>query len=70
MLTEFRCARCNKLLGKYRECLELEITCPRCGLSNHLHHKPSSITTESKYSAYRPAVVKSQALTNPYITNR
>jgi phage FluMu protein Com len=31
---EFRCSHCNKLLGKYRGCDELEIKCPRCGCKN------------------------------------
>ncbi|MDH7496862.1 MAG: Com family DNA-binding transcriptional regulator [Syntrophomonadaceae bacterium] len=33
-MKEFRCSHCNKLLGKYRGCDELEIKCPRCGCKN------------------------------------
>lgn len=35
-MQELRCSKCNKLLGKYSECKQLEIKCPRCGLSNLL----------------------------------
>lgn len=39
-MKEFRCQKCNKLLGKYRECRELEIKCPRCGYKNYLKEEP------------------------------
>lgn len=35
-MNDFRCRKCQKLLGKYRECRELEIKCPRCGTTNIL----------------------------------
>jgi phage FluMu protein Com len=35
-LKDFRCKKCQKLLGKYRDCVELEIKCPRCGSRNTL----------------------------------
>ncbi|NMA63721.1 MAG: Com family DNA-binding transcriptional regulator [Syntrophomonadaceae bacterium] len=38
-MIDFRCHKCNKLLGRYRECRELEIKCPRCGQKNHLREK-------------------------------
>ncbi|MDD3268306.1 MAG: Com family DNA-binding transcriptional regulator [Syntrophomonadaceae bacterium] len=41
-MTDFRCQGCQKLLGKYRECEELEIKCPRCGLTNSLKKKEKS----------------------------
>ena len=31
-LTEFRCRKCNKLLGKFRG--KAEVKCPRCGAIN------------------------------------
>ncbi|MEN6325541.1 MAG: Com family DNA-binding transcriptional regulator [Syntrophomonas sp.] len=41
-MKDFRCKNCRKLLGKYRECGELEIKCPRCGLTNMLKRKEIS----------------------------
>lgn len=41
-MKEFRCKNCRKLLGKYRECSELEIKCPRCGLTNSLKRQEIS----------------------------
>ncbi|MEN6348374.1 MAG: hypothetical protein ABFD08_03105 [Syntrophomonas sp.] len=38
-LDMFHCIRCGKLLGKYRECKQLEIKCPRCRHINILNHK-------------------------------
>ncbi|NMA62705.1 MAG: Com family DNA-binding transcriptional regulator [Syntrophomonadaceae bacterium] len=38
-MIDFRCHKCNKLLGRYRDCRELEIKCPRCGQKNHLREK-------------------------------
>jgi phage FluMu protein Com len=38
-VNDFRCNKCHKLLGKYRDCLELEIKCPRCGSRNSLAQK-------------------------------
>lgn len=38
-MKDFRCKNCQKLLGKYRECEELEIKCPRCGTTNSLKKK-------------------------------
>ncbi|NPV90589.1 MAG: Com family DNA-binding transcriptional regulator [Firmicutes bacterium] len=35
-MKDFRCGKCNKLLGRYRECRVLEIKCPRCGQKNTL----------------------------------
>jgi len=35
-LKDFRCQKCHKLLGKYLECRQLEIKCPRCGSKNCL----------------------------------
>ncbi|MEN6348446.1 MAG: Com family DNA-binding transcriptional regulator [Syntrophomonas sp.] len=35
-MNDFRCKKCQKLLGKYRECEQLEIKCPRCGTKNIL----------------------------------
>ncbi|MEN6459991.1 MAG: Com family DNA-binding transcriptional regulator [Syntrophomonas sp.] len=35
-MKDFRCEKCQKLLGKYRECEVLEIKCPRCGAINTL----------------------------------
>ncbi|NLN86014.1 MAG: Com family DNA-binding transcriptional regulator [Syntrophomonadaceae bacterium] len=37
VLKDFRCQKCQKLLGKYRECQQLEIKCPRCGKKNCLY---------------------------------
>lgn len=44
-MNDFRCKRCQKLLGKYRECEELEIKCPRCGIVNTLTqlHNPGLV---------------------------
>ncbi|MGI6453593.1 MAG: Com family DNA-binding transcriptional regulator [Syntrophomonadaceae bacterium] len=39
MLAEFRCKRCNKLLGKHLGGKQLEIKCPRCGLINNVNRK-------------------------------
>jgi phage FluMu protein Com len=39
IVNDFRCNKCHKLLGKYRNCLELEIKCPRCGSRNSLSQK-------------------------------
>ncbi|HRY13154.1 MAG TPA: Com family DNA-binding transcriptional regulator [Syntrophomonadaceae bacterium] len=36
ILKDFRCHKCQKLLGKYLECRQLEIKCPRCGAQNSL----------------------------------
>ncbi|MDD3022661.1 MAG: Com family DNA-binding transcriptional regulator [Syntrophomonadaceae bacterium] len=50
-MKDFRCKSCQKLLGKYRECEELEIKCPRCGLTNSLKKKEKqgfSIISSSK----------------------
>jgi phage FluMu protein Com len=33
-MIDFRCRNCNRLLGKYKECKQLEIKCPRCGYNN------------------------------------
>ncbi|HWP98450.1 MAG TPA: Com family DNA-binding transcriptional regulator [Syntrophomonadaceae bacterium] len=35
-MKEFRCGKCQKLLGKYKKCQELEIKCPRCGQLNFI----------------------------------
>ncbi|MDD4774975.1 MAG: Com family DNA-binding transcriptional regulator [Syntrophomonas sp.] len=39
VLKDFRCQKCHKLLGKYLECVQLEIKCPRCGTQNCLREK-------------------------------
>jgi len=31
-----RCKKCNKLLARYIQCLDLEIKCSRCGTLNHV----------------------------------
>jgi phage FluMu protein Com len=35
-MIEFRCRKCNKLLAKYTQCLDLEIKCGRCGMRNQI----------------------------------
>jgi len=35
-MKDLRCKKCNKLLCRYRDCVELEIKCPRCGTVNSL----------------------------------
>ncbi|WP_459910159.1 Com family DNA-binding transcriptional regulator [Desulfotomaculum defluvii] len=37
-MQDFRCAKCQKLLARYRDCQVLEIKCPRCGQTNKLHN--------------------------------
>ncbi|HWP98451.1 MAG TPA: Com family DNA-binding transcriptional regulator [Syntrophomonadaceae bacterium] len=39
-MKDFRCQRCHRLLGRYRECLVLEIKCPRCRVVNRLVDSP------------------------------
>lgn len=41
-MKEFRCLKCRRLLGRYRECRDLEIKCPRCGLLNRMIEAPAS----------------------------
>lgn len=50
-MNDLRCKKCNKLLCRFRECLELEIKCPRCGTINSLSHhahtaKPKTVKEE------------------------
>ncbi len=33
---DMRCTKCNKLLARYKQCLELEIKCTRCGTHNQV----------------------------------
>jgi phage FluMu protein Com len=42
-LIDFRCKRCNRLLGKYKDCKQLEIKCPRCGYNNQVYLANESI---------------------------
>lgn len=53
-MIDFRCGKCNKLLGKFRECRELEIKCPRCGELNQykaIEHKIQSKPAKKKWAA-------------------
>jgi phage FluMu protein Com len=50
-LQDLRCRKCNKLLGKYLECKQLEIKCPRCGLSNFLREDLPGKGQEKSYPA-------------------
>ncbi len=53
-MIDIRCDKCNKLLGKFRECRELEIKCPRCGELNRytaIEHKIPSQPAEKKCAA-------------------
>ncbi|NLO20586.1 MAG: Com family DNA-binding transcriptional regulator [Syntrophomonadaceae bacterium] len=36
-MIDFRCKNCNRLLGKYKDCKQLEIKCPRCGYNNQVY---------------------------------
>ncbi|MEG6522074.1 Com family DNA-binding transcriptional regulator [Desulfotomaculum sp. 1211_IL3151] len=36
-MQDFRCAKCQKLLARYRNCQMLEVKCPRCGQINKLN---------------------------------
>ncbi|MGR6836598.1 Com family DNA-binding transcriptional regulator [Syntrophomonas erecta] len=38
-IRDFRCKKCNKLLGRCRGEYELEIKCPRCGFINYLYNR-------------------------------
>ncbi len=42
-MTEFRCKKCNRLLARFNECLELEIKCARCGMHNHLLYSGTQV---------------------------
>ncbi|MGI6421197.1 MAG: Com family DNA-binding transcriptional regulator [Syntrophomonadaceae bacterium] len=42
-MIDFRCKRCNRLLGKYKDCKQLEIKCPRCGYNNQVYLANESI---------------------------
>lgn len=53
-MKEFRCKKCNKLLGKYLKCQELQIRCPRCGADNLLAKRQMIIRSEeAEYPAMR-----------------
>ena len=43
-LTEFRCRKCNKLLGKFHG--KAEVKCPRCGAINTGEFPNRGIKTE------------------------
>lgn len=58
-MKEFRCEKCNKLLGRYRGCRELEIKCPRCGRVNYLREDASAATPGNNYPGGTPVVVSS-----------
>ncbi|PKM78630.1 MAG: Com family DNA-binding transcriptional regulator [Firmicutes bacterium HGW-Firmicutes-15] len=45
-MQDLRCKKCNKLLGKYLDCKQLEIKCPRCGLSNYVRENLSCTSRE------------------------
>ena len=49
-MQDFRCAKCQKLLARYRNCQMLEIKCPRCGQINKL--KSVCLTEEVKEITY------------------
>lgn len=42
-MMEFRCGKCNKLLAKYLQCLDLEIKCGRCGTQNQIRQSDTPV---------------------------
>lgn len=46
-MNDFRCRKCNKLLCRYRECLELEIKCPRCSTVNSLSSQAYTVRAKT-----------------------
>ncbi|MEN6389404.1 MAG: Com family DNA-binding transcriptional regulator [Syntrophomonas sp.] len=46
-MQEFRCKKCKKLLGRYHQCKQLEIKCPRCSKINILSQPPVEKTAVS-----------------------
>jgi phage FluMu protein Com len=56
MLKDFRCKKCQKLLGRYRECEVLEIKCPRCRAINTVKQEKPEFDITRTYSAMKNVV--------------
>ncbi|KUG04618.1 hypothetical protein ASZ90_017979 [hydrocarbon metagenome] len=45
-MIDLRCRNCNRLLGKYKDCKQLEIKCPRCGYNNQVYWQEGNLIKE------------------------